>query len=66
MRRVCVVRHVDTNELYKFTLGKSGEIIITDDRNYDLKKLVVSLRPLEEVQHLDNEYYVVVQGEYGK
>lgn len=66
MIKACIVRDVDTNELYKFTLGKSGEIIITDDGNYDIKRLVVSLRPLEEVQHLSNEYYVILQGKYDR
>jgi hypothetical protein len=64
MRKACVVRNIDTNDLYKFTLGKQGQIIITDERHYDVKRLVVSLKPLEEVQFLDNDYYVVIQGEY--
>lgn len=70
--KACVVRHIDTKKYYKFTLGEKGEIIILED-NYDLSKLIVSLVPLEEVQILENDYYVVVQeahyssvGEYGE
>ena len=63
MKKACVVKHVTDNDFYKFTLGKSGEIIITDGRKYDLKELIVSIVPLQEVQHLDNDYYVV--GDYG-
>lgn len=63
MKKACVVRDKYTKEFYKFTLGKKGEIIILDSE-YDLKNLIVSLLPLEEVSHLDNDYYVV--GEYGK
>ena len=71
--KACVVRHIDTKEYYKFTLGERGEIIIIGTKKKDIDKLVVSLFPLEEVQVLDNDYYVVVQdvhcssvGEYGE
>lgn len=71
--KACVVRHVDTEEYYKFTLGEKGEIIIIGTEDYDLDKLIVSLVPLEEVQILENDYYVVVQevhctsvGDYGE
>jgi len=64
MKKACVVRHIDTKEYYKFTLGKKKEIVVIDERDYTLKDLIVSLLPLEEVQHLDNDYYVVLQGEY--
>lgn len=63
MKKACVVRDINTESLYKFTLGKSGEIIITDDRKYNLKDLIVSIVPLEEVRNLDNDFYVV--GDYG-
>ena len=62
----CIVRHIDTKEFYKFTLGEKGEIIITDRKDYDLSKLIVSLVPLKEVQYLDNNYYVVLKGSYGE
>lgn len=64
--KACIVRHVDTKELYKFTLGKRGEIIITDNKDYDLSKLIVSLVPLEEVQFLENDYYVILKGDHGE
>jgi len=64
--KACVVRHIDTKEYYRFTLGEKGDIIIIGTDEYDLDKLVVSLVDLEEVQLLDNDYYVVVQGGYGE
>ena len=64
--KACVVRHKDTKEYYMFTLGVSGEILITDSRDFDIKNLIVSLVPLKEVQILDNDYYVVMQGEHGE
>lgn len=64
--KACVVRHIDTKEYYKFTLGERGEIIILGTDDYDVDKLVVSLVPLEEVQVLDNDFYVVVKGDYGE
>jgi hypothetical protein len=60
----CIVKHKDTEVLYKFTLGEQGDIIITDSRDYDISELIVSLLPLKEVQYLTNDYYVVLQGEY--
>ena len=65
--KACVVRHIDTDEFYRFTVGEKGDIIITDNKEYDIDKLVVSLLPLEEVQtFLSNDYYVIVKGGYGK
>lgn len=59
--KACIVRDKDTKEYYRFTLGEKGDIIITDRRNYDLNNLVVSLVPLKEVQHLENDYYVILK-----
>ena len=60
----CIVRHKDTKEFYRFTLGERGEIIITDNKDYDLSELIVSLIPLKDVQFLDNDYYVVLKDDY--
>ena len=62
--KACVVRHVDTGEYYKFTLGEKGDIIIIGTDEYDIDKLTVSLVDFEEVQLLDNDYYVMVK--YGE
>lgn len=62
----CIVRHKDTKEFYRFTLGKDGGIIITDNKDYDLSKLIVSLVPLKEVQFLENDYYVILKGDHGE
>jgi hypothetical protein len=64
--KACIVRHIDTQEFYRFTLGEMGEIIITGNKEYDLSELIVSLVPLEEVQFLDNDFYVVLKGDYGE
>jgi hypothetical protein len=64
--KACVVRHIDTDKFYKFTVGELGDIIITDKEEYDIDKLIVSIMDLEEVQHLNNDYYVVVRDDYGK
>ena len=62
--KACIVRHKDTQDLYRFTLGEKGEVIIIDERPYDIKKLQVSLVQLTEVQHLSNDFYVVLRDEH--
>lgn len=62
--KACIVRHIDTQEFYRFTLGEMGEIIITGNKEYDLSELIVSLVPLEDVQFLENDYYVVLKDDY--
>ena len=62
--KACIIKHKFTEELYKFTLGRWGEIIITDTREHDLNELIVTLVPIEEVRHLHNDFYVVLQGEH--
>jgi hypothetical protein len=63
--KACIVRNIDTKDLYKFTLGEQGEVIITDERKYNVRRLQVSLVPIEEVRHLDNDFYVVLKGKHG-
>lgn len=62
--KACIVIHKDTKDLYKFTLGDYGEIIITDSREHDVRRLQVSLVQLEEVKHLSNDYYVILRGKH--
>lgn len=62
--KACIIKHKFTEELYKFTLGRLGEIIVTDSREHDLNELIVSLVPIKEVRHLNNDFYVVLQGEH--
>jgi hypothetical protein len=65
--KACVVRHADTGELYRFTLGEKGDIIIIDSEEYDIDKLEVSLVPKEEVVLLHNDYYVMMMvGDHGE
>ena len=58
--KACVVKHKDTGEMYKFTLGDRGEIVIIEKEEYDIDDLIVSLVPAEEVAELDKEYYIML------